>query len=140
MNARARRFERDLSEQTGRDRDEDRHNPSGHATTRSTDRRTNRAEGDRRISSATNDRTGTKFGVSVFMDRNLSAVQSVVTFRGSWMRKRMFLMLAVVIAFIAIVGGFKFSQIRAAMASQGSFQPPPEAVTTVVAKQEEWGT
>ncbi len=56
------------------------------------------------------------------------------------MRKRMFLMLAVVIAFIAIVGGFKFSQIRAAMASQGSFQPPPEAVTTVVAKQEEWGT
>lgn len=55
------------------------------------------------------------------------------------MKKRMFIMLAVVIAFIAIVGGFKFFQIKAAMA-QGAFQPPPEAVTTIVAKQEEWGT
>jgi membrane fusion protein (multidrug efflux system) len=56
------------------------------------------------------------------------------------MRKRMFLMLAIVIAFIAIVGGFKFSQIRAAMASQGSYQPPPEAVTTVIARQDQWET
>jgi len=54
------------------------------------------------------------------------------------MKKRMFLMLAVVLAFVAIVGGFKYFQIRGAMAQQGSFQPPPEAVTTVVAKQEPW--
>jgi membrane fusion protein, multidrug efflux system len=54
------------------------------------------------------------------------------------MRKRMLVMLAVVIAFIAIVGGVKYFQIRSAMAQQGSFQPPPEAVTTVVAKAETW--
>lgn len=47
-------------------------------------------------------------------------------------------MLAVVIAFLAAIGGFKFFQIRAAMAQQGSYQPPPETVTTVVAKQEQW--
>ena len=34
------------------------------------------------------------------------------------MKKRMFLMLAVVIAFLAVIGGFKFFQIKAAM-SQG---------------------
>ncbi len=55
------------------------------------------------------------------------------------MKKRMFFMLAAVIVFVAIIGGFKFFQIRAAM-SQGGFQPPPEAVTTVIARQEEWKT
>jgi membrane fusion protein (multidrug efflux system) len=49
----------------------------------------------------------------------------------------MVVMIGVVIAFLAIIGVFKFFQIKAAMA-QGSFQPPPEAVTTVVARQEEW--
>ncbi len=48
-------------------------------------------------------------------------------------------MLAAVIAFLALIGGFKFFQIKAAM-SQGGWQPPPEAVTTVIAKQEEWNT
>ncbi|HEV8658089.1 MAG TPA: efflux RND transporter periplasmic adaptor subunit [Thermoanaerobaculia bacterium] len=56
------------------------------------------------------------------------------------MTKRMLLMLAVVITFLAIIGGFKFFQIRTAMAQQGSFQPPPEAVTTTVAKLEMWDT
>jgi membrane fusion protein (multidrug efflux system) len=56
------------------------------------------------------------------------------------MKKRMFLMLIVAIAFLALIGGFKFVQIRAAIAQGGSFQPPPEAVTTVVAKAEEWST
>lgn len=56
------------------------------------------------------------------------------------MRKRMFLMLAVVIVFIAIIGGVKVFQVRSAMAQQGSFQPPPEAVTTTIAKQEQWDT
>src|SRR5436190_743134 len=55
------------------------------------------------------------------------------------MKKRMFLMLAVVVAFLAIIGSMKFFQIKAAM-SQGGFQPPPEAVTTVVTKTESWDT
>ncbi|MGZ8830921.1 MAG: efflux RND transporter periplasmic adaptor subunit [Thermoanaerobaculia bacterium] len=55
------------------------------------------------------------------------------------MKKRMVLMLAVVFAFIAIIGGYKFFQVKSAMAQHG-YQPPPEAVTTVVAKQEPWGT
>src|SRR5439155_21446764 len=54
------------------------------------------------------------------------------------MTKRMLLMLAAVIAFIAIIGGFKFMQIKAAMSQ--SWQAPPEAVTTVIAKQESWNT
>ena len=54
------------------------------------------------------------------------------------MRKRMLLMLVAVIAFLAIVGTLKVFQIRAAMAAQGSYQPPPETVTTVVARQERW--
>ena len=48
-------------------------------------------------------------------------------------------MLAVVVAFIAIIGGFKYLQIKKAMAGM-SYQPPPEAVTTVVARQEEWNS
>jgi membrane fusion protein (multidrug efflux system) len=50
----------------------------------------------------------------------------------------MLLMLAVVVAFIAAVGSYKFLQIKKAM-SQG-YTPPPEAVTTVVARQESWNT
>ncbi|HXI11385.1 MAG TPA: efflux RND transporter periplasmic adaptor subunit [Thermoanaerobaculia bacterium] len=56
------------------------------------------------------------------------------------MTKRMLWMLAVVIAFVAIVGSVKFFQIRKAMAQGSSFQPPPEAVTTAVAKEEQWDT
>lgn len=56
------------------------------------------------------------------------------------MKKRMFIMLAVVIAFIAAVGGFKYFQIKAAIAQQSSFKMPPEAVTTSIAKQEMWDT
>jgi len=55
------------------------------------------------------------------------------------MAKRMILMLAGVVVFLAAIGGFKFFQIKAAMA-QGGFQPPPEAVTTVVARQDVWQT
>src|SRR5437762_2971679 len=56
------------------------------------------------------------------------------------MTKRMILMLSIVIAFIAIIGGFKFFQIKAAIAQQSSFQMPPETVTTIVVKPEQWGT
>ena len=56
------------------------------------------------------------------------------------MRKRMLVMLAVVIVFLAIIGSVKYFQIRSAMAQGGGYQPPPEAVTTTVAKQEMWDT
>lgn len=56
------------------------------------------------------------------------------------MRKRMLVMLAVVIAFLAIIGSIKYFQIRSAMAQGGGYQPPPEAVTTTVARQELWDT
>ena len=52
------------------------------------------------------------------------------------MLKRMILMLAVMTAFVAGLGFFKLRQFQA-MAGQG-FQPPPNAVTTIVALQEEW--
>jgi membrane fusion protein (multidrug efflux system) len=56
------------------------------------------------------------------------------------MKKRLAITLAIVIVFIAIIGSVKYFQIRSAMAQQGSFQPPPEAVTTVVAAEAEWNT
>jgi membrane fusion protein (multidrug efflux system) len=56
------------------------------------------------------------------------------------MKKRMFFMLLVVFAFIALIGGFKFFQIKAAIAQGSSYQPPPEAVTTVVVNQDQWNT
>ncbi len=56
------------------------------------------------------------------------------------MTKRMLLMLAIVIAFVATIGSVKYFQIKSAMAQGASFQPPPEAVTTVIAKPEPWQT
>src|SRR5882724_10530080 len=56
------------------------------------------------------------------------------------MAKRMILMLAAVIAFVAVIGYYKYSQIKTAMAQGGAYKPPPEAVTTIVAKQEQWDT
>jgi membrane fusion protein, multidrug efflux system len=54
------------------------------------------------------------------------------------MLKRMLIMLAVVVAFIAVVGGYKFMQIKAAMSQ--SYAPPPEAVTTVIVQPVSWNT
>jgi membrane fusion protein (multidrug efflux system) len=54
------------------------------------------------------------------------------------MRKRMIVMLVAVTAFLAAIGGVKFRQIQAGMAMAASFQPPPEAVTTMKAPREEW--
>jgi membrane fusion protein (multidrug efflux system) len=56
------------------------------------------------------------------------------------MKKRMIWMLGAVVIFVAAIGSIKFFQVKAAMASQGSYQPPPETVTTAVAKQEMWDT
>jgi membrane fusion protein (multidrug efflux system) len=54
------------------------------------------------------------------------------------MRKRMLLMLAVAAIFVVAIGLVKFFQIRAAIAQGAAWQPPPEAVTTVVAASVEW--
>ena len=53
------------------------------------------------------------------------------------MIKRMILMLAVVLVIIAALGFVKYRQIQSAIA-QGAYQPPPEAVTTIVAQQDTW--
>src|SRR5262245_52903928 len=53
------------------------------------------------------------------------------------MAKRMFLMLLVAALLIGALGFVKMRQIQAA-AKGNSFQPPPEAVTTIVAKEEKW--
>jgi membrane fusion protein (multidrug efflux system) len=56
------------------------------------------------------------------------------------MKKRMLLMLVVVIAFIVVIGLVKFFQIKSAIAQGSSYQPPPEAVTTVIATSEQWSS
>lgn len=54
------------------------------------------------------------------------------------MAKRMFVMLSVTALLVAALGFVKFKQIQTAIAEGAAFQPPPEAVTTIVARQEEW--
>jgi membrane fusion protein (multidrug efflux system) len=54
------------------------------------------------------------------------------------MKKRMILMLSAAGIFIATIAAVKTRQIQSAIKQNSSFQPPPEAVTTVVAKKEEW--
>ncbi len=54
------------------------------------------------------------------------------------MKKRMILMLIAVVVFITAIGAVKAAQVRAAIAHYKSFQPPPEAVTTIVAREERW--
>lgn len=53
------------------------------------------------------------------------------------MAKRMFLMLVVAAAVVGGLAYFKLRQVQAAVKSH-AFTPPPEAVTTVVAKEEVW--
>ena len=54
------------------------------------------------------------------------------------MAKRMILMLALMAALLAGLGFVKFRQIQAAGAQNANFQPPPTAVTTIVAQRETW--
>src|SRR5687767_9278721 len=54
------------------------------------------------------------------------------------MLKRMIVMLTVSLVIVAGLGFVKFQQIQVAIAQGAAFQPPPEAVTTVVAQEEEW--
>lgn len=54
------------------------------------------------------------------------------------MVKRMILMLTVAAACIAALGFVKYSQIQEAVSQAAAFQPPPQAVTTIVAQRERW--
>ncbi len=54
------------------------------------------------------------------------------------MRKRMIVMLVAVTVFVGLIGTVKFRQIQAGAAQAASFQPPPEAVTTIVAREVQW--
>ncbi len=54
------------------------------------------------------------------------------------MAKRMILMLVVMLALIAALGFIKVRQFQAMAKQFAAMQPPPEAVTTIVAKREQW--
>src|SRR5207249_2375665 len=54
------------------------------------------------------------------------------------MLKRMIVMLAATMLIVAALGFVKFRQIQTAIAQGAAFQPPPEAVTTIVATEEKW--
>jgi membrane fusion protein (multidrug efflux system) len=54
------------------------------------------------------------------------------------MAKRMIFMLSVTAVVLAVLGFVKFQQFQAAAGQAAAFQPPPEAVTTIVARQEDW--
>ena len=51
------------------------------------------------------------------------------------MAKRMILMLVVMAALVGCLGFLKYKQVEAAIAQGASFQLPPTAVTTVMAKK-----
>lgn len=53
------------------------------------------------------------------------------------MAKRMTLTLSVMVVLLTTLGFIKFRQVHSAVQA-ASFQPPPEAVTSIVAKQEQW--
>jgi membrane fusion protein (multidrug efflux system) len=50
----------------------------------------------------------------------------------------MVVLLGGMVVLVGALAGFKVMQIKAAIAQASSFQPPPEAVTTVVAKPVQW--
>ncbi len=54
------------------------------------------------------------------------------------MAKRMILMFVVMLALLSSLGFMKFRQISSAVQAASHFQPPPEAVTSIVARQETW--
>jgi len=54
------------------------------------------------------------------------------------MLKRMAVMAAATVVIVAALGFIKFKQIQTAIGQAAAFQPPPEAVTTIVAAEEQW--
>ena len=53
-------------------------------------------------------------------------------------QKQMVRVLATVAILIVALASVKFMQVRSAIANASAFQPPPEAVTTLVVRQERW--
>jgi membrane fusion protein (multidrug efflux system) len=54
------------------------------------------------------------------------------------MVKRLVATLGVTLAIVAALGFVKFKQVQTAIAQGAAFQPPPEAVTTIVAAEGDW--
>jgi len=54
------------------------------------------------------------------------------------MVKRMLFMLAAVLVVLGGLGFIKYHQVQTAVAANSNFQPPPEAVTSIVAKETPW--
>jgi len=58
--------------------------------------------------------------------------------KGKLMARRMILTLGVTLVLLTALGFVKFKQVQSAIAAGSSFQPPPAAVTSIVARQEQW--
>jgi membrane fusion protein, multidrug efflux system len=56
------------------------------------------------------------------------------------MKKRFLFTMIGIAVFVGVIAFIKVRQIQAGMAQNASFQPPPEAVTTVKASQETWSS
>ena len=54
------------------------------------------------------------------------------------MARRMILTLGVILVLLSALGFVKFKQVQSAIAAGSSFQPPPAAVTSLIAHQEQW--
>jgi membrane fusion protein, multidrug efflux system len=54
------------------------------------------------------------------------------------MAKRMILTLGILVIVLAGLGFMKFRQVESAVSASAGFQPPPEAVTSIVAHEETW--
>src|SRR3954454_13254783 len=54
------------------------------------------------------------------------------------MAKRMAVTVAATVMIVAVLGFVKFRQVQTAIGQAAAFQPPPEAVTTIAAAEEEW--
>jgi membrane fusion protein (multidrug efflux system) len=54
------------------------------------------------------------------------------------MKKRLVITLLGIVVFVAAVGAVKYGQVKKAIAQHANFQMPPETVTTVVTKKEDW--
>ncbi len=54
------------------------------------------------------------------------------------MAKRMIIMLLAVVSFVGALGFVKYQKIQTSIKQASSFAPPPEAVTTIMAREETW--
>jgi membrane fusion protein, multidrug efflux system len=54
------------------------------------------------------------------------------------MARRMIVMLGVMVVLLTALGFVKFRQVETAIHASAGFQPPPEAVTSIVAQREQW--